>query len=42
MDARTAGGSGLGLYVVKMLCDRLKWTICAEINDNVFTVSIMI
>jgi signal transduction histidine kinase len=42
MDARTAGGSGLGLYVVKMLCDRLRWTICAEINDNVFTVSIMI
>ena len=42
MDARTAGGSGLGLYVVKMLCDRLGWTVCAELNDNIFIVSIMI
>lgn len=42
MDARTAGGSGLGLYVVKILCDRLGWTVCAELNDNGFTISIMI
>lgn len=42
MDARTAGGSGLGLYVVKFLCDRLMWTACAELKGNVFTVSIMI
>lgn len=40
MDARTAGGSGLGLYVVKMLCDRLGWTVCAEIIDDRFEVII--
>ena len=42
MDARTAGGSGLGLYVVKMLCDRLGWSVKAELNDNVFTATIFI
>lgn len=42
MDARTAGSSGLGLYVVKMLCDRLGWRVGAELNDNVFTVSVII
>lgn len=42
MDARTAGGSGLGLYVVKLLCDRLGWSIKAELNDNVFTATILI
>ncbi len=42
MDARTAGGSGLGLYVVKLLCDRLGWTVGAELNDNVFTATILI
>lgn len=40
MDARTAGGSGLGLYVVKMLCDRLGWTVCAELNHNQFEIII--
>ena len=40
MDSRTSGGSGLGLYVVKLLCDRLGWTVKADLNDNVFTVSI--
>lgn len=34
MNARTAGGSGLGLYVVKLLCDRLGWTVSAEITAN--------
>lgn len=42
MDARTAGGSGLGLYVVKLLCDRLGWTVGAELNDDVFSVTISI
>ena len=42
MDARTAGGSGLGLYVVKLLCDRLGWSVGAEMNDTVFTVTILI
>ena len=42
MDARTAGGSGLGLYVVKLLCERLGWTIGAELNDDVFSVTILI
>ena len=40
MDSRTSGGSGLGLYVVKLLCDRLGWSVKADLNDNVFTVSI--
>ena len=40
MDSRTAGGSGLGLYVVKMLCDRLGWTVCAELNHNQFEIII--
>ena len=42
MDARTAGGSGLGLYVVKLLCDRLGWSVSAELNDDVFSVTILI
>lgn len=42
MDARTAGGSGLGLYVVKLLCERLGWTVGAELNDDVFSVTILI
>ena len=42
MTARTAGGSGLGLYVVKLLCDRLGWTVGAELNDDVFSVLIAI
>ena len=40
MDSRTAGGSGLGLYVVKMLCDRLGWTIGAELNNSRFELTI--
>lgn len=42
MDARTAGGSGLGLYVVKMLCDRLGWTVQAEIDTICFSIIIQI
>lgn len=42
MDARTAGGSGLGLYVVKLLCDRRGWTVGADLNDDVFSVTISI
>ncbi|MBQ8959611.1 MAG: HAMP domain-containing histidine kinase [Ruminococcus sp.] len=40
MDARTAGGSGLGLYVVKLLCDRLDWTVKAELNNDYFEIVI--
>lgn len=40
MDARTAGGSGLGLYVVKLLCDRLGWSVSAELNDYHFAIII--
>ena len=40
MDARTAGGSGLGLYVVKLLCDRLGWSVSAELNDYHFMIII--
>lgn len=40
MNARTAGGTGLGLYVVKQLCDRLGWTASASINNNVFLLEI--
>ena len=42
MDARTSGGSGLGLYVVKLMCERLGWNVSASINNGVFTVEIMI
>ena len=42
MDARTADGSGLGLYVVKTLCDKLGWTVRAELDNGVFAVSITI
>lgn len=43
MDARTASGSGLGLYVVKLLCDRLGWTVTAQINENnIFSIEIKI
>ena len=43
MDARTSEGSGLGLYVVKLLCERLGWTVSAEITEkNVFDVKITV
>ncbi len=42
MDARTAGGTGLGLYVVKLLCGRLGWTVGAELHENVFSFTIII
>ncbi len=41
-EARTTDGSGLGLYVVKLLCDRLDWIVSAEIQDTVFSVKILI
>ena len=40
MDARTAGGSGLGLYVMKLLCDRLGWSVCAQLDEGSFEVTI--
>ena len=42
MDARTAGGSGLGLYVVKQLCERQGWTVGAEISERTFSVRITV
>ena len=42
MDSRTTGGSGLGLYVVKKLCDKLNWTVTAKLTNNVFSVKISI
>ena len=42
MDSRTTGGSGLGLYVVKKLCDKLNWTVTAQLVNNVFSVKISI
>lgn len=41
MEARTTGGSGLGLYVIKILCEKLGWNVSAAINDNVFSVKII-
>ena len=41
MNARTAGGSGLGLYVVKLLCERLGWSVRAELCGGVFSVEIV-
>ncbi|MCR4645323.1 MAG: HAMP domain-containing histidine kinase [Oscillospiraceae bacterium] len=42
MDARTAGGSGLGLYVVKLLCDRLGWDVRASLDEGIFSIGIHI
>lgn len=42
MASRTSGGSGLGLYVVKLLCGRLGWDTEAEMIGNVFSVEIII
>lgn len=42
MAARTAGGSGLGLYVVRQLCERLGWSVRAELEKDVFTIEIRI
>ncbi len=42
MDSRTSKGSGLGLYVVKLLCGRLGWDVAAEINGDAFAVRIII
>lgn len=42
MDSRTISGSGLGLYVVKQLCEKLGWTVSADIKDGVFEVEIII
>ena len=40
LDSRTKDGSGLGLYIVKLLCDRLGWTVKAAIDGNIFSVEI--
>ena len=42
MDARTADGSGLGLYVVKLLCDRQGWSVSAMLHDAVFSVTLVL
>lgn len=42
MSARTSGGSGLGLYVVKLLCQRHGWKVEADLNNDIFTVRITI
>ena len=40
MDSRTAGGSGLGLYVVKLLCSRMNWDVIAKLDSGIFIVEI--
>lgn len=42
MSARTASGSGLGLYVVKLLCDRLGWSVGARMDAGRFEIKIVI
>ncbi len=42
MDARTSEGSGLGLYVVKLLCENLGWKVSAETEQNIFSLEITI
>ena len=42
MSARTAGGSGLGLYVVRVLCERLGWRVSAKEEKGRFFVEIRI
>lgn len=38
MDSRTENGSGLGLYVVKLLADKLGWKVQAETKNGTFSV----
>ena len=42
MSTRTAGGSGLGLYVVRVLCERLGWRVSAKEENGRFFVEIRI
>lgn len=42
INARTAGGSGLELYLVKLLYERLGLKVGAELNDDVFSIAILI
>ena len=43
MYPRTAEGSGLGLYVVKLLCDKLGWKATALLDEGeLFTIEIEI
>ena len=42
MSARTAGGSGLGLYVVRVLCERLGWRVSAKEEKGRFFIEIRI
>lgn len=38
MDSRTESGSGIGLYVVKLLADKLGWKVQAETKNGTFSV----
>ena len=40
--SRTSEGSGLGLYVVKLLTDQLGFDIKAELDNDLFFVEITI
>ena len=41
-SSRTENGTGLGLYVVKNLCDKLGYEISAELSeDKIFTIKIV-
>lgn len=40
MDSRTSSGSGLGLYVVKLLCDRLGWEVSAKAENDTFSIEV--
>ncbi|MBR4225111.1 MAG: HAMP domain-containing histidine kinase [Oscillospiraceae bacterium] len=42
MSSRTSEGTGLGLYVVKTLCDKLGWTANAALEGSVFSIEICI
>jgi len=42
MDSRTENGSGLGLYVVKLLADKLGWKVAAEIQNGIFSIVLYI
>ena len=42
MDARTSAGSGLGLYVVSVICGRLGWSVEAHMEGRSFSVELMI
>ncbi len=39
--SRATGGTGLGLYIVKSLAERMGCTVCSSLEDNVLSITII-